>query len=137
MRFVTPFVGWLAAAVAAIAQAPAPQPPIAEPPTLVVDRDLQLEAGKVYGALLITAANVRIEGNGARILGPGARGGACSGIGVLARGVTGVHLEGLVVKGFETGLVIEGGEGHTVADCDFSDNFVDPDFGWGEQPKSG
>ncbi|MCC7398946.1 MAG: right-handed parallel beta-helix repeat-containing protein [Planctomycetes bacterium] len=137
MRFVTPFVGWLAAAVAAIAQAPAPQPPIAEPPTLVVDRDLQLEAGKVYGALLITAANVRIEGNGARILGPGARGGACSGIGVLARGVTGVHLEGLVVKGFETGLVIEGGEGHTVADCDFSDNFVDPDFGWGEQPARG
>ncbi len=113
------------------------QEPAAEPPPLVVDRDLHLAADAVYGALVITAANVRVVGHGARVLGPGTRGGTCRGIGVHVRGVDGVRLEGLVVKGFETGLVLEGGHGHEVVDCDFSDNFVDPAFGWGEQPPRG
>ncbi|HLY67380.1 MAG TPA: right-handed parallel beta-helix repeat-containing protein [Chloroflexota bacterium] len=99
---------------------------------LKVDSSLSLEPGHAYAGLRITASRVTIDGRGATIQGEGLQG-----VGVLARGIDGVRLLNLTVRGFETGLRIENGRGWTIEDCDFSDNFHDPDFGWGENGQRG
>jgi len=101
---------------------------------LVVDRSLSLEPGQTYNGLRITASGVTVDGRGAVILGNGDR---AQGIGVLAQGVDGVTLRNLSVRGFETGLRLERGHGWIVENCDFSDNFHDPDFGWGANGERG
>ena len=56
---------------------------------------------------------------------------------VSAKGVSRVTLKNLNAKGWETGLQIEDGSGWLVENCDFSDNFHDPEFGWGENGRRG
>jgi parallel beta-helix repeat protein len=97
-----------------------------------VDADLALDPDKVYGALRITRSGVTIDGRGAHLAGS-----AFEGIGVAAVGVSGVTLCNVVVHGFETGLRVEDGAGWTIECCDFSDNFHDPAFGWGENGRRG
>jgi hypothetical protein len=103
----------------------------AERETLVVDRSLSLDPGRTYRGLRITASGVTVDGGGAIIAGSG------SGIGVLAQDVDGVTLRNLSVHGFETGLRLERGHDWTIEDCDFSDSFHDPDFGWGANGERG
>ncbi|HEX5051014.1 MAG TPA: right-handed parallel beta-helix repeat-containing protein [Planctomycetota bacterium] len=121
------FAGVLAA-FAARGQAPAP---------LVITKDTKLDRGKVYGPIVIAAANVTLDGNGARLEGPGAKSGKFAGAGISARDVGHVVLQRVSVAGFEIGLQIERGEHWRIEDCDFSDNFTDPGFGWGEAPRRG
>lgn len=105
---------------------------------LVIDSDTTLDPARVYGPIVIKASNVKIDGRGAKIV--GAREGdpkTFRGVGIRAEGVSGVTLRNVVVRGFETGLRIVDGQGWKVADSDFSDNFHDPDFGWGEQGRRG
>jgi parallel beta-helix repeat protein len=40
-------------------------------------------------------------------------------------------------RGWETGLVIRRGSGWLIENCNFSDNFHDPEFGWGENGRRG
>ncbi len=103
-----------------------------------VTRDTTLDPKKTYGPIVVKAANITIDGQGAWVV--GATEGnpkEFKGVGVLAQGVSGVTLRNVNVKGFETGLRIEDAEGWTVEGCDFSDNFHDPEFGWGENGRRG
>ena len=59
------------------------------------------------------------------------------GTGIRASGVSNVTLVDVRVRGWETGLLVENGSGWTIEDCDFSDNFHDPSFGWGENGLRG
>src|SRR5438128_2201323 len=96
-----------------------------------ISGDIELPPGPIHEPLLITASDVTVDGRGAVIEGQH------SGVGIAARGVSGVRLRNLRVRGFETGLWIEDGQRWTIEDCDFSDNFHDPDFGWGDNGLRG
>lgn len=105
---------------------------------LTIEADTTLDPARVYGPIVIKASNVTIDGRGARVVGS-TTGDPKSfhGVGVAASGVSGVTLRNVRVQGFETGLRVVDGQGWQVEGCDFSDNFHDPDFGWGEQGRRG
>lgn len=105
---------------------------------LEIDKDTKLDPEKTYGPIIIKASNITIDGQGAVLV--GATTGASKtfkGNGIFAAGVSNVILKNVKVRGFETGLKIVDGEGWYVEGCDFSNNFHDPDFGWGEQGRRG
>ncbi len=107
-------------------------------PVMEVTTDVRLDPTRTYGRIVIKASGITLDGAGARIL--GAVGGdpkTFRGIGIEARGVSGVTLKNVSVRGWETGLLVVDGEGWTVEGCDFSDNFHDPEFGWGENGRRG
>jgi parallel beta-helix repeat protein len=138
----------LAAALAlgALAAAPA-RGQAADAPVPVLTADTQLDPAVVYGGLVIAKSGISVDGRGARLLGPVLRAAQAAGtpaaprsftgVGIKASGVDGVTLKNLRVQGFELGLLVEHGAGWHVSDCDLSDNFHDPDFGWGEQGERG
>jgi parallel beta-helix repeat protein len=103
-----------------------------------IGNSLELDPSKTYGAIRITASDITVDGRGASLV--GAKDGdpkTFEGVGISAKGVSRVVLRDVKVKGFETGLRIEDGEGWTIEGCDFSDNFHDPEFGWGENGRRG
>ncbi|MDX2038936.1 MAG: right-handed parallel beta-helix repeat-containing protein [Isosphaeraceae bacterium] len=105
---------------------------------LEVASDTRLDPAKTYRKIVIKASGVALDGAGARVvaaetLPPAKR----RGVGVEARGVSDIAIKDLRVHGFETGLVLDHVERATVSDSDFSDNFHDPDFGWGENGRRG
>jgi len=107
---------------------------------IVVTADLALEAGAVLDTPLVIAANgVTIDGRGATIHGPGAPDDRESfrGVGVLSEGRRGVTIRNLTVRGFARGLEARYGRDWLVEDCDFSDNYDDPSFGWGDGARRG
>lgn len=110
----------------------------ASAPAEDITQDTPLDPGKTYGSLVIKASNITIDGRGATIAGdedlPGNK---RKGVAILAEGVSNVTLKNIKAKGWETGLRIVGGSGWTIENCDFSDNFHDPEFGWGENGRRG
>ncbi len=54
------------------------------------------------------------------------------GVGLRAEGRRGVRLHGLSIHGFLSALVVRNCRGWTIEGNDFSDNYDDPDYGWGE-----
>ncbi|WP_148598187.1 right-handed parallel beta-helix repeat-containing protein [Aquisphaera giovannonii] len=111
-----------------------------EPPRepLVITRDAALEPGRVYGPIVVKGSGITVDGRGAWVV--GATGGpakAFRGTGIWAEHASRVTLRNLNAKGWETGLRIVDGEGWLVEGCDFSDNFDDPAFGWGENGRRG
>jgi parallel beta-helix repeat protein len=134
-RHVTGIVLSAAAAFGFVrAVAVGPQPDV---PVLEITADTTLEPAKTYGRLVIKASNVMVDGKGARIVGSAGDPKSFTGTGVSAAGVSNVTLKNLTVRGFETGLRVENGRGWTIQDCDFSDNFDDPSFGWGQLSRRG
>ncbi len=109
---------------------------------IVITGDTTLDRNAVLNArLVIRASHITIDGNGATLVGPGRAGDLPSfenaGIGVRADGMTGVTLRHLKARGFATGLAITDGAAWRVEGCDFSDNYDNPRFGWGELPPRG
>lgn len=107
-------------------------------PVLEVTADLSLDPQRTYGAIVVKQSGVTIDGRGAWLV--GATGGVpkdFKGTAISAEGVARVTLKNINAKGWETGLVVRDGEGWTVEGCDFSDNFHDPAFGWGENGRRG
>lgn len=89
--------------------------------------------------LRIVASHVTVDGNGARIVGPGRKGDRASfqGVGIAAAGCVNVILRNIVVSGFETGIDVSDGVGWAIENCDASDNYADEEFGWGEYKRVG
>lgn len=107
-----------------------------------VNGNLTLEKNAtVHARLVIRASHITIDGNGAALAGPAKPGDPPAlekaGIGIVADGVTDVTIRNLKVKGFATGLVVRDGTAILVEHCDFSDNYHNPEFGWGELPPRG
>jgi parallel beta-helix repeat protein len=114
------------------------EPPQAPAPPLVITTNTILDPAKTYGRIVIKASNITIDGRGASIVGL-TKGNAnkYKGVGISATGVSGVTLRNVRVKGWEIGLKVVDGSHWTIEHCDFSDNFHDPDFGWGDQGREG
>lgn len=111
---------------------------IASAEVLEITKDTTLDPAKSYVGIVIKASNITIDGRGAWVI--GAKEGNpknFKGFGIYAKGVNNVTLVDVNVKGFETGLQIEEGSGWTIEDCNFSDNFHDPAFDWGENGRRG
>lgn len=109
---------------------------------LEIVSDTDLDPRKTYDSLVIKASNVSIDGRDAWLLGPAARKSRLSpadfrGVAISARGVSNVRLRNVNARDWETGLRVEDGAGWLVERCDFSDNFPDPSFGWGESGRRG
>ena len=109
---------------------PAADPP-ESPPPLEITKDTTLDPAKTYGRIVIKASNITIDGRGAWVIG------ATKGdtttykqIGIFAEAVSGVTLKNVKVKGWETGLKIVNGSKWLVENCDFSDNYHNPEQGW-------
>jgi parallel beta-helix repeat protein len=109
---------------------------------LEITRDAVLDPTRTYGHIQIKASNLTVDGRGASLLGPAAgktspRAGDFQGVAIHARGVSNVKLRDLNARGWETGLRIEDGANWQIERCDFSRNFHDPSFGWGENGRRG
>jgi len=123
------FVVFAAAAASCIA---------GEPRVVTADFTLSRDA-VLETPLAIGADGVTIEGNGAVLEGPGKAGDLASftGAGILAEGRSDVRIRNLRVRGFESGLVATNCKGLTIEGCDFSGNYHDPDYGWGDYKRVG
>ena len=110
-----------------------------EPPDpFVVTESTRLDPNKTYSRIVIKAPNITIDGQGAWLI--GATEGMpkdFKGNAIEADGVDGVTLKNINAKGWETGLKVSNAKGWMVEGCNFSDNFHDPDFGWGENGRRG
>ena len=105
---------------------------------LEISADTTLDPAKTYGAIVIRKSGITLDGNGASLVGaPEGNPKGFKGNGVTLEGVEGVTVKKLRAKGFETGLVARNCKGICVEGCDFSDNFHDPEFGWGESGRRG
>ena len=110
-------------------------------PVLEVTSDITLDPNVTYGAIVVRTSGITIDGNGAWLLGtpeptPGAAK-AFRATAITADGFSHVTLRNINAKGWETGLVVRNAEGWTIENCNFSDNFHDPEFGWGENGRRG
>lgn len=134
-NFKPSLAGWLLWGSLTVATA-APVRELIVTNDLVLERDAQLPL-----RLIVKASFVTIDGNGATLVGPGTIGEVKSlenaGPGILMEGVQGVSLKNVRVHGFGTGLSLKHVEAVNVTDCDFSDNFHNPAYGWGDQPARG
>lgn len=114
-------------------------PPL-DVPVLEVTGDIRLDPQKTYGPIVVKASGVVIDGQGAWLVGPAADAESPAdfrGTAILAEGVSNVTLRNVKARGWETGLVVRDGTGWRIEGCDFSDNFHDPAFGWGENGRRG
>ena len=108
-----------------------------EPP-LIVTSDITLDPGKLYGAIVIKSSGVVIDGRGALLRGSAAAAPKdFKGVAITSDGVSRVTLKNLKARGWETGLRVRNAEDWTIENCDFSDNYHDPEFGWGENGRRG
>jgi parallel beta-helix repeat protein len=112
--------------------------PIVHAGDLVLDRDTTLDPKHTYGKIIVTASNITIDGKGAWLI--GAKEGdpkSFHGVAVAASGLSNVTLKNINAKGWETGLHLQDASGWKIEGCNFSDNFHDPKFGWGENGRRG
>ncbi len=111
------------------------------PRILEITADTTLDPGRTYGAIIVRRSGVTVDGNGAWLIGTPADSGTAAkefrGTAVLAEGISNVTLRNINARGWETGLVIRNGSGWLIENCNFSDNFHDPEFGWGENGRRG
>ncbi len=109
---------------------------------IVITKDTTLERSEIVGTrIVIRANNITVDGGGAVLVGPGQKGDLASfesaGTAIVADGCVNVTLKNLSARGFESGLKLTDCSGWIVEKCDFSDNYHNPEFGWGELPPRG
>ena len=122
-------LGWLSLAGLSAAQQPA-KPDTR--PVLEITQNTTLDPAKTYGHIVIKASGITIDGAGAWLIGATAGDPKdYTGVGISGKDVSNVTLKNINVKGWETGLKIQHGSHWTVENCNFSDNFHWPAYGWG------
>jgi parallel beta-helix repeat protein len=107
---------------------------------IVITASTTLEKGAVLGrGVVIRADHVVLDGNGATLEGPGKPGDTKSftGVGILIEGAHNVTVRNLRVRGFEKGLEATDCRGLLIEGVDASDNYHDPEFGWGDYKRVG
>lgn len=107
---------------------------------LEVTESITLDPLKTYGRLVVKSSGITIDGNGAWLIGNADRKAPPSmfkGEAIRLEGVSNVTVRNVNARAWETGLHAVRCESLTVEDCNFSDNFHDPDFGWGENGRRG
>ena len=105
---------------------------------LEVTENTTLDPAKTYGRIVIKTSGITIDGRGAWLVGaPHDKTKEYQGTAISAEGVNNVTLKNLNAKQWEIGLALTKCQGWTVENCNFSDNFHDPDFGWGENGRRG
>lgn len=102
-----------------------------------ISRSGTLDPAVINGRLVITASDITIDGAGLSLVGGSGSPKSFTGTAVSAKGVSNVTLKNFKARGWETGLKISDGSGWIVENCDFSGNFHDPEFGWGENGRRG
>jgi parallel beta-helix repeat protein len=110
--------------------------------TLVVTENTVLPArGQLSERLVIRSSHITIDGNGTTLIGPAQKGNLDSfenaGVAILLEGCTNVVIKNLHAKGFEIGIEMIDCIACSIEGCDFSDNYDNPAFGWGELPARG
>ncbi len=128
---------WFSTAGIAAAQ----QPPKPDPrPVLEITKDTTLDPAKTYGRIVIKASGITIDGAGAWLIGlPKGAPQDYQDVAISAKDVSKVTLKNVNVKGWRTALVIENGSDWLVENCNLSDNFHWPEYGWhwGQLDRSG
>ena len=105
---------------------------------LVITRSTQFDAQRTYTRIVVKASNITIDGNGAWLIGASAgEAKTFKGVAISSERTSGVTLKNVRAKGWETGLHLVGVSEWRVEGCDFSDNFHDPAFDWGENGRRG
>ncbi|MCY2964952.1 MAG: right-handed parallel beta-helix repeat-containing protein [Planctomycetota bacterium] len=105
---------------------------------LEITQDTKLDPKKTYGSLVIRESNITLDGQGAWLIGPGEdTPKSFVGRAIIAEGVHNVTISNVNAKGWETGLILRNCQECVVEGCDFSKNFHDPGFGWGENGRRG
>ncbi|MFY7874568.1 MAG: right-handed parallel beta-helix repeat-containing protein, partial [Pirellula sp.] len=109
-----------------------------DPSELIITESTTLDPDRNYSRIIIKASNITVDGNGAWLIGKTeGKPSEYQGTAVVAHGVSGVTLKNIHAKGWGTGLHVTDGSDWLVEGCDFSNNFHDPDFGWGENGRRG
>ncbi|MCB1096271.1 MAG: right-handed parallel beta-helix repeat-containing protein [Verrucomicrobiae bacterium] len=130
----------LAAAFSLRAQPSAAEPGQKLPEPQLVEASIDLPQGAVLRRpLVVVADDITIDGKGAILIGPAAPGDPKTGygIGLVAEGRRNITLRNFTIRGFQTAIAIRGGGGWKIENCDFSDNYHDPDFDWGDGDRVG
>jgi parallel beta-helix repeat protein len=110
------------------------------PQEIIVTKDTTLEKNALLNAkIIIKASHVTIDGNGATLVGPGKAGDLKTFVGnaIEADGCSNVTLLNIKAKGWQSGLVAQNGQGWRIEGCNFSENYHDPEFGWGNGNRVG
>ncbi|REE57572.1 parallel beta-helix repeat protein [Paenibacillus taihuensis] len=105
---------------------------------MIITEDVTFEPGEYIfkdgRGIVVAGSGITIDGNGAVIRGRGKVGSIYSyaGNGLFASGHSDVTVKSLILSGFQIGMKIMNGKNWTIEDNDLSDNYTDPDFGWGD-----
>ena len=105
---------------------------------LEISHSIKLDPKTTYGAIVVTASDLVIDGQGVWLIGDAvgpAKG--FKGTAITVAGQSNVTLKNINAKGWETALRMTDADGCTIENCDFSNNFHEPDFGWGENGRRG
>lgn len=102
-----------------------------------ITTDTVLDPAKSYGRIVIAGSGITIDGRGTILVGSDTLANQRTGVAISSAGHDNVVLKNISARGWETGLKLEDASGWKVENCDFSDNFHDPDFGWGENGRRG
>ncbi|MBI3819103.1 MAG: right-handed parallel beta-helix repeat-containing protein [Planctomycetes bacterium] len=109
------------------------------PAPLVVTKDTKLTDKVLHSGIVIAADGVTLDGGGATIAGPGNSKDKNTflGDGIFAKGRKNVTIKNINVRGFRRGVHLEHCEEFNFENCDASDNYTDPSFGWGDFERVG
>lgn len=108
-------------------------------PGMIISQNTVLKPG-IYDfsngkGITLGSDDITIDGNGVTLVGPGeqSRGPeSFAGTGIFSNGYSGITLKNIKVKGFNYGLHVKNGSNWNITKNDFSDNYTNPDFGWGD-----
>jgi hypothetical protein len=100
-------------------------------PGMVITDNVKFKPGEYdftgSEGIIIGADGITVDGNGAVIR----HSGGFDGSGIYMEGRTEVTIRNINVHGFNTGIYVNGGENLLIEYSDFSDNYNDPSYGWG------
>ena len=101
-------------------------------PGMIITENVKFKPGEYVftgnEGIIIGADNIVVDGNGAVIRHNGGFGGT----GIYLEGRKNVTIKNINVHGFNIGICVNGGENLLIEYCDFSDNYNDPSYGWGD-----